>query len=201
MPLEELPLPQENDMEFEATTARLGRLPVLGVLITAGLLGVTWGALFWIPSEGMKGTQTEWVLGVVTGILMPALFGLLGLVGIGRRRRSGGAGKWLIGGFAAYAVVFVGLMMSYRDYVADGGIGRMLGLPTPTVWLLLGVWQLPWVLVAAFMFNYERWTLSADDLERFQTLVRRSEAAHAGVGPSEGTGGPGGTRKTGMSET
>jgi len=144
----------------------------VALLATAVLLGAVLLAVAFLPTGSPHPENPMWALGTAAGVLMVGVMGFLGVIGVRRHGRLGTPGRWVASGFAVYGLVFVALMVSYRAYVTQGSTDLVFGVPTPTLWLLLGIWQLPWVLVGLLVYNYRRWTLSPDDQARFDERVR-----------------------------
>lgn len=124
-----------------------------------------------------------WTVGLLGGVLMMLLMGLLAALGARKNGRFGRGSAWMAAGFGVYALVFVGFMLSYQEYAAGGSDDLLFGFPPPTLWLLIGIFQLPWILVFVLVRNYERWTLTADDLARFNAQVRHRQRESHGRGP------------------
>ncbi|MEM1228056.1 MAG: hypothetical protein AAGJ40_20390 [Planctomycetota bacterium] len=59
------------------------------------------------------------------------------------------------GGFM-YVAVFVGMMVSYRQYTA--GKPMTLGpFAAPTTWMVFGLWAVPMIFVAIYCVNFNAW--------------------------------------------
>ncbi|MEM6468044.1 MAG: hypothetical protein AAF802_00640 [Planctomycetota bacterium] len=61
----------------------------------------------------------------------------------------------IAGGFV-YAAVFVGMMVSYRQYAA--GTPMKLGpFAAPTTWMVFGLWAVPMIFVAIYCVKFNAW--------------------------------------------
>lgn len=121
-----------------------------------------------------------WALGLVAGLLTVALLGALAMLGVRRLGRPGRAVAAMAACFAAYGLVFVGLMLSAQGYAAGGSPELTYGFPAPTLWLLVGVWHMPAIAAALLWARYDRWTMTPEDERRFEALVadRRARTRH-----------------------
>ena len=96
---------------------------------------------------------------------------------LGMRKRSGlgpVARPLLLAGLAWFAV-WTGLFWSYYKYMTEDGSSFVLGLPTPTAWMLYGAWPYPVLFALYFVYIFHDWFLRKEDLQRFQQLLRERE--------------------------
>ena len=114
--------------------------------------------------------ETLW-LGYAIGLLILGLMAVC--VWIGLRKQDAGTPltRWMMIGFAGYALVFTGLTITYAQYAADPSGSFFGGFPLPTAWMIYGMWFFPLLLVGLYMVMFDRWVLTEDDLARFQDLV------------------------------
>ena len=123
---------------------------------------------------------TLW-LGYVLGLLILGLMAVC--VWIGLRKKDAGTPltRWMMTGFAGFALVFTGLTFTYARYTGTAEIPFFGGFPLPTAWMIYGMWFFPLILVGLYMALFDRFVLTEDDQARFQDLVaenqRKREAA------------------------
>ena len=103
-------------------------------------------------------------------------------------RRGGGSGRpearraFLAGGLCLQAV-FLALILSYRGFMEDPlGAGIVLGFPTPSAWMMYGVWGAPVILVLLYVWRFDSWIWSAGDEEEFHRLVKAYGEGGGGAG-------------------
>lgn len=125
-------------------------------------------------NESFAGQPGVLGFGYVMGILMMAAMAVCVLVGIRKNGKLGTLGRWLIGGFVAYALVFTALVYSYRQYDPGNVQNFFGGFPLPTAWLVYGVWLFPWFFIAVLVIMFDRSFLTQSDLDRFHALVQKS---------------------------
>lgn len=123
----------------------------------------------------MNYSETTWVLGLLMSLVIVGVMGVLAVVGARRGGRSGAPARVVAVAFGVYGLIFLFFMLSYRTWATDPAGPLVWGLPAPTVWLLVGIFQLPWILVFVLMGKYEAWTLRPDDMAAFRALARRRE--------------------------
>ena len=104
-------------------------------------------------------------------------------------RRDGGAGRpearraFFAGGLVLQGV-FLALVLSYRGFMEDPlGRGLVLGFPAPTAWMMYGIWGVPLILVALYVWRFDSWIWSAGDEEEFHRLVKAYGDRRSGGGP------------------
>ena len=117
-------------------------------------------ASFWLPAP-----VGAWVL-IATNVLLPVA--LIGLA-VGRTGRSAvpGLHLWMIALLVAGG--FAGLLATTGDPRPVLG-----GWPAPALFLLLGLWVVP-LLVVGWIYTrtFSSFTPSDDDLERLEEMARR----------------------------
>lgn len=111
-------------------------------------------------------------LGYALGLLVIAIMGTG--VWIGLRKHDAGTplSRWIMIGFAAYALLFTCLTVSSAAYAGNpSGTAFFGGFPLPTALMLYGMWQLPLLSIGLYMVWFDRWVLTDEDLARFRKLV------------------------------
>ena len=123
-----------------------------------------------------SGSMLVW-LGWTFGILQIFFFVTTLALGASYRGRLGNR-KWIfiIGGLF-YGVVFTLMIISYRQYVQEDSPSLFLSFPKPTSMMVFGLWAAPSVFLLLYIVTFNRWILTATDLERFRRLIAASRQA------------------------
>jgi hypothetical protein len=109
--------------------------------------------------------------GFATGLLILLMFGLCLLVGIPPRARR--LKTLILVGTSAYGLIFSGLMLSYLDFIQEVPTQIVGGFPTPTAWMIYGVWLFPWVFIIAYVYTFRTHYFTPEAEEHFRELLRR----------------------------
>jgi len=115
--------------------------------------------------------------GFLYGLLSIVLFVAVMALGLRRRGRlPAGSGRALWLGLGVFAVVFTLLVLSYRAYVEPGADRALFGsFPRPSAWMLYGVWPVPLLFALLYMWNFDRWVISEDEVADFERLAAESK--------------------------
>ncbi len=119
--------------------------------------------------------------GFVYGLLSIVLFTAIMALGLRRRGRlPAGSARALLCGLALFALVFTLLVRSYVAYGEPGSEPSLFGsFPRPTAWMLYGLWPVPFLFALLYMWNFDRWVISEDEVEEFERLVQESRGERA----------------------
>lgn len=119
-------------------------------------------------------------LGWIFAMLQIAFFLTCLLIG---SRKKGSLGPFLkpiaIGG-VIYAGLFTMVFTAYRGYMIEDTHELVLSLPKPTAWMIYGVWFIPLFFMLLYMFNFDSWTFTEEDQQKFDELVAARRASEAG---------------------
>jgi hypothetical protein len=126
---------------------------------------------------GMGQSPGTQALAYILALLILGVMSTCVLVGVAKRGRLGAVGRWFIGGLIGYAVVFTCLFYDYSNYTRAHGTSYFGGFPTSTSWLIYGVWFFPFLLVGFFVYSFDSWYLTDEDLARFQSLLKERDKA------------------------
>ncbi len=130
----------------------------------------------------LSGSWLFW-LGLAFGICQIALITALLSLAVHKPAERRPVPAFILAGGVAYAAVLSSLFLSYRIYAEKpDSVAFWLGFPTPTAWLVYGIWGLPWIFVAYFVYSFRRSYLRSEDLARFEELVRRRRQHEPGSG-------------------
>ncbi len=127
-----------------------------------------------VSNESFAGQPGVLGFGYLIGILMIAAMAVSVLIGITKHGKLGTLGRWLLGGFVAYALVFTAVIYSYQRYDHGNAQNFFGGFPLSTAWLVYGVWLFPWFFIAVLVIMFDRSFLTQSDLDRFHALVQKS---------------------------
>ena len=135
-----------------------------------------------LQSTGGLADQPEvlW-LGYIVGLLILAVMAVCVWIGLRKKETGTPLTRWMMVGFAGYALVFTGLTLTYAPYTGASEVPFFGGFPLPTAWMVYGMWFFPLILIGLYMVLFDRWVLTEEDQARFQKLVeenrRRGETA------------------------
>ncbi|NWG47283.1 MAG: hypothetical protein HXY25_12160 [Alphaproteobacteria bacterium] len=107
--------------------------------------------------------------------------GLLVVMSVPRRLRSKGfwAGLLLYAGLALF--VWIQINTSYRHYLQSSETSFFLGFPTPSAWMIYGVWSSALILVGLYVFGFRRFVLTREDEARFEALLAERRRTRGGM--------------------
>ncbi|MYB19063.1 MAG: hypothetical protein F4Y16_08775 [Holophagales bacterium] len=127
--------------------------------------------------------------GFLYGLLSIVLFVAVMALGLRRRGRlPAGSRRALWSGLALYALTFMLLVLSYRGYVEPGADHALFGsFPRPSAWMLYGIWPVPLLFALLYMWNFDRWVISEDEVAEFERLAAESKRQR-GRDDAEGEG-------------
>ena len=77
----------------------------------------------------------------------------------------------LLFGLILYLAVYTSMVVAWWSYHADGSAVWIWGFPTPTAWMLYGLWFAPLFITFIYIFKFNDWILSAEELEVFHKIV------------------------------
>lgn len=75
--------------------------------------------------------------------------------------------------FILIALVYSLMVFSYWSYSGSSSTSYFGGLPTPTAWMIYGVWFIPLTLAWIYVFKFDSWIITKEELERFQEIVAK----------------------------
>jgi hypothetical protein len=66
--------------------------------------------------------------------------------------------------------------MAYWRYADAMETQYFGGLPRPTAWAIYGIWSVPIIMTAVYVFRFDEWILDNQDMAVFSTLVEERES-------------------------
>ena len=120
------------------------------------------------------------ILGYAILVVMLGIMGIAVLTGLKKYGKSGPWLSWIVAGFVLYALVFLGLTLSYWDYTQGNTDTYLGGYPAPTAWMIYGVWFFPVLIAALLILKFDQWFLTEDDLQAFRQLLEERKAMEGG---------------------
>ena len=163
------------------------RLPWLLFASTAVLLLIMAAGFFLSPSArptaqphavytsleiAHRGSQETLWLGYSMGLAILSVMAALVLLGVSKNGKIGALGGWLAAGFVCLGLIFTGLVASYAQYAAGNKDSFFGGLPSPTAWMIYGVWLFPMLMILACSFYFDRWYFTDEDQRSIEELIR-----------------------------
>lgn len=106
------------------------------------------------------------------------IFGIMGfMILIGARKKDKTITRKIhariLLSFVLIFLVYSITVFSYWDYASTTTTSYFGGLPTPTSWMVYGIWFTPLVLVFIYIFKFDQWIISSEELRRFQEIVEK----------------------------
>lgn len=115
-------------------------------------------------------------LGLAFGLIQIAFFAACLFAGMRKHGATGPLAGPILLGAAGFALIFVFLVLSYRGYLTDEERSLFLSLPLPTAWMFYGIWIFPVYFIALYMWTFDKWTVTEDDLRRFDAMLAERRA-------------------------
>ncbi len=105
----------------------------------------------------------------------------VGLIALGLRHKERvRERKWpLLIGAILYAAVFTLILLAYHRYANSTSRPLFLSFPSPSAWMVYGLWPVPLYFQMLYVLFFDRWILREEDLQRFRQIVaaRREQRA------------------------
>ena len=125
-------------------------------------------------TSGSKVVASElgkWV-GYLFGGLVITIFVLTIFIGAKRKNGIGPIRYWLAAGLIAYLGTYHLTIMAYWKYAGSDTTTYFLGLPSATAWVIYGLWSVPIITTLAYVFKFDEWIISPQEIKRFEELVK-----------------------------
>lgn len=78
--------------------------------------------------------------------------------------------------FFMYVLVYSLMVFSYWNYRAEGAGDFIMGFPKPTAWMMYGMWATPLILTLTYIFKFDEFVLTPEELEKFHKIVAARRA-------------------------
>jgi len=124
-------------------------------------------------------SNTTRVLSYLFGLGVIMMFYFFILFGSDRKKSSGNLKLWINLGFIVYLVVYTLSFFSYLNYETTGHDNFFFGWPTPTAWMIYGMWSAPMILVLVYVIKFKEWILNEEDELEFQRILARRKEREA----------------------
>lgn len=118
-------------------------------------------------------TTTTRTVSFLFGLGVIMLFYFFIRFGANRKKDSGKLSLWINISFVAYLIVYAMTFLSYLNYESTGHDTFFFGWPTPTAWMIYGMWSTPIILVLVYVIKFKDWVLDDEDEEEFQKILQR----------------------------
>lgn len=106
----------------------------------------------------------HWSLGLGFGLVMIALLTTCLMLAADHAPQAASLRLVILAGGGLFGLVFSAMMLAYRDYVAQESPPLWGPFPTPTTWMIFGVWLTPAAFTAIYCFGFNKWFISPKDL-------------------------------------
>lgn len=93
-----------------------------------------------------------------------------------RKRGTGKLKLWINIGFVIYIIVYTLNFLSYINYETTGHDEFFLGWPTPTAWMIYGMWTAPAILMFIYVLKFREWILDEEDEAKFYEILEKRKA-------------------------
>ena len=144
----------------------------------AGTLHPTYKTMFH-SGDNVLGSTTTRVLSFLFGLGVIMMFYFFILFGADRKKSTGKLRLWINIAFIAYLIVFTLSFFSYLNYETTGHNNFFMGWPTPTAWMIYGMWSTPVILVLIYVIKFKDWILDEEDEAEFQRILARRKERSA----------------------
>lgn len=117
--------------------------------------------------------------GMAFGLLQVAFFVACLAFGASRQDSIGRLTVPIGIGTAVYVVITACMFLSYRTYANEDSPALFLAFPKPTAWMMYGMWIFPVYFIFIYLFTFDKWFMTENDLKRFEEIVaekRRNQA-------------------------
>lgn len=127
------------------------------------------------PANIDQQTSTRW-LGYLFGLAIILLFGVMLFIGNRKKGAITSIGKPLAFGIIIYLIVFSMMVFSHWSYAINDGGPFSLLMPTPTAWMIYGVWFVPLIITFSYIFNFEDAIISDDEIQEFHAFLKEQKS-------------------------
>jgi len=136
----------------------------------AGSVHPTYDTMLHSGDNVLASTTTR-VLSFLFGLGVITMFYFFILFGADRKKSTGKLRSWINFGFVIYLIVYTLSFFSYLNYETTGHNNFFFGWPTPTAWMIYGMWSAPLILVFIYVIKFKDWILDEEDEAKFQSIL------------------------------
>ena len=131
--------------------------------------------------SGPPWTHTNGIIGFIFGGFVMGILSLALIIGVQRKENLGSAKFWYWAGLFVYMLTYIGLVMMHWNYEPGNIDSFVIGFPPATAWMLIVVWFMPAYFTFLYIWKFDDWILSPEDLEKFHALVEANNKKHGGA--------------------
>jgi len=125
-----------------------------------------------IQSTPSNYSSSALIMGIVFGSISIILFAIFLFIGIYQKRYSKiKIWIWFIG-LIIYLGIFILGMHDYLVYINSRSPAIFLGFPTPTVWMLFGIYLFPLYFTIFYIIKFRYWVLNPESERQFKELIK-----------------------------
>lgn len=128
--------------------------------------------------SGPVWTDTNENLGFIFGGFVMGILSLALVIGVQRKGNMGRAATWYWVGIVVYITTYIILVTMQWNYEPGNIDSYIIGFPPATAWMLIVVWFMPAYFTFLYIWKFDEWILSPEDLERFHALVAENRKKH-----------------------
>ena len=144
----------------------------------AGTIHPTYETMLHSGNEVLASTTTR-VISFLFGIGVIMMFYFFILFGADKKKSTGKLRSWINIGFVVYVIVYTLTFLSYLNYESTGHNDFFLGWPTPTAWMIYGMWSAPLIFVLIYVIKFKDWILDEEDEAEFQKILAQRKKRSA----------------------
>lgn len=122
----------------------------------------------------MKGNIALQVLSFLFGFALLSLIFALIFLGARKGGQPTGARRWI---WLGYGLTIFNYLMIFTSYLKSlhGDTSFLLAFPTASAWMLYGLFISPAIVVIIYVWRFNDWVLTEEDMERFRELVEENK--------------------------
>jgi len=115
-----------------------------------------------------------WV-GVLFGWSIISIFIGCLFLGLANSSKHKSKGRWLGIGYVLFCMAYGFMIVADLNYTSAGETNYFLGFPTPTAWMIYGMWFLPIFFSLLYILKFNSWVISPNDLKKFDVILQRRQ--------------------------
>lgn len=115
------------------------------------------------------------ILGYIMGLFIIGTMFTLIFLGAKKAGKRTPLHRYLGVGSIVYLLIYSFLTYAYWDYIHLGNQAFFGGFPLPSAWMIYGMWLSPLFLAAIYVWGFDKWVFTANDLSDFKNLVSQQE--------------------------
>jgi ABC-type transport system involved in cytochrome c biogenesis permease subunit len=125
-----------------------------------------------IRSSPESYSSSALIMGLVFGVISIIIFVIFLFIGIFQKQNSKKIfWPWGIG-LIIYLSIFILGILDYLTYLRSDSLSTFFGFPTPTAWMLFGIYLFPFYFTLFYIIKFKYWILSPESERKFKELIK-----------------------------